>query len=182
MRLTVAMDSLEKENKILKWTLVSLFLLVIGLSIGTIKASMKEPLIIERGCFSKVVTPTAGVNSKDEISAFIELAVAQRFNSKSTGNVYLSEEQQQARTLELKELSKLNMTQKVFVTSVDLANKKIVVQADRLISAGDVRSAFKWPIEVEIESIERTEANPYGLMLTKVLPLDQGKKQEVQSK
>lgn len=168
MRFHVAMDSLEKEVKIWRFAVVSLLILSICLCIGILNTAQKNPLVIERGCLSKVVDPV-GVSVTDfEIQQFVSLALAQRFNSSEKQMNFISGEQFLAKTKEQLELSRQQMSQVVLTNQVQILEKEILVNADRLISVGEIRSAFKFPLRVLLERVPRTDVNPYGLILSEV--------------
>lgn len=173
MRFHVAMDSLEKENKILRISVIGLLILAIVLCLGILKTSQKNPLLVERGCQTSVLVPTNSEVTESEMLAFLTSALSERFNAKTQTSLFLSFEQMTARNKEQFELSRQNLKQTVFINEVRAEGKEIIVDADRLISVGDIRSAFKFPIKVKIETIARSAENPYGLVLVGVFPHEQ---------
>lgn len=168
MRFHVAMDSLEKEVKIWRFAVIALLILSICLCIGILKTAQKNPLIIERGCLSKTIEPIGTEVTDFEIQQFISIALEQRFNSSEKQTNLISGEQFLAKTKEQLELSRQQMSQVVITNRVQVLEKEILVNADRLISVGEVRSAFKFPLRVLLERVSRTESNPYGLILSEV--------------
>jgi hypothetical protein len=44
---------------------------------------------------------------------------------------------------------------------------------DRLIAVGEIRAAFKFPLALKVETVTRSPANPYGLLLTDVTPIEE---------
>ena len=66
------------------------------------------------------------------------------------------------------ELSKKGVVQRVFVNNIKIDASNAVIDADRVLSVGKVRSALVFPLKVVIGSTSRTESNPYGLILRKV--------------
>ena len=44
----------------------------------------------------------------------------------------------------------------------------LTVDADRLISVGEIRSTLKFPLKVQLARVARSEGNPYGLQLSAV--------------
>lgn len=147
MRFHVAMDALEKENWILRLFVVGLLLLTIGLCISVVRVAQKAPLLIERGCVSKSVTGMSGEVSKDEVRRFVEEALKARFNTDGVEDHLLSPEQQVARSKEQSELSRQHFRQIVLFSSADFKDDStLIVDADRLISTGNIRSAFRFPL------------------------------------
>lgn len=168
MKFVDAWDSLAKENSSLKYLLSAITVISLFLAAGWMKESAKPALVLDRGCDTKKVPLTSDKVSEDEIRSFLSEAVQARFNSNPTQLHYLSYKQKVLREDEQKEMQSRSMTQTVFVQSVEFDKEKIVVFADRLISLGEIRSAFKFPLTVKVEMENRTASNPYGLILTEV--------------
>lgn len=168
MRFHVAMDSLEKEIKVWRIAVGSLLVLSICLCLGILKTSQKNPLLIERGCISRTIAPLNSTVTVSEIQSFISEAIQQRFNTTEKLTTFLSSDQVIAKNKEQTELSRQSMRQVVIVDKVVVNDKEITVMTDRLIAVGEIRSTFQFPLRVEIEKTDRTEANPYGLILSEV--------------
>jgi hypothetical protein len=168
MRFHIAMDSLEKEVKVWRIAVISLLVLSICLCLGILKTSQKNPMLIERGCISKIIDPQGPSVTVPEVQSFVTEALKQRFNSVEKATGFLGHEQIVARQKEQMELSRQAMKQVVIVNGVLVSGEEITVMADRLISVGEIRSAFKFPLKVEIEKVDRTDSNPYGLILSEV--------------
>jgi hypothetical protein len=140
--------------------------------------ALRNPLVIERGCFSKAAQIADSQHTNLEIESFVEAALAQRFDSKDPGReTFLASSEKDLRSKEQKDLAARKLNQRVVVNAVSVSEKGILVEADRLISVGDIRSAFKFPLAVKVESVTRTVANPFGLILSEVKPVEQKEKQ-----
>ena len=63
------------------------------------------------------------------------------------------------------------MKQIVVVNKVELKDGKAYVDSDRLISVGKVRSAFIFPLILNLESVNRSINNPYGLRIKSVVEI-----------
>lgn len=177
MKFTVAWAKVISENSILKGVVVSLTMLVLFLGVTSLKLSLRDPLVIERACFSKVANIVDTKKTTVEIEAFLKEAIAQRFDSSTNQPTnYLSAEEKNVREREQKDLQSRKLAQRVFVNSIVIDGSKIILEADRLISVGDIRSAFRFPLELKIESVSRSASNPYGLMLANVKALEKGDK------
>lgn len=171
MRFHVALDSLEKENQVLRYSVLGLLLLSVVLCSGILYASLKDPLVIERACYSKSVQLAGASATKEEVAGFLDLALKARFDSEVQDSRYLTAEQLTTRAREQSELAKQKLTQKVFVNGVTTAaDGSLLIDADRFIATGDVRTVLRFPLKVEIARINRSEANPYGLLLIDVQP------------
>lgn len=171
MRFHVALDSLEKENQVLRFSVIGLLLLAVILCSGILYVSMKDPLIIERACFSKSLTLANAVPTKEETAIFLEIALRARFDSDAQDPRFLTADQLMARVHEQSELSKQKLTQKILLNKVDAAEDgTLSVDADRFIATGEVRTVLRFPLKVEIAKIARSDGNPYGLLITNVQP------------
>jgi hypothetical protein len=176
MKFHFAWDSIEKENRFLKSLVFIVLLLAIFLcSVLTVIGS-KDPLVIERSCYSRIVAKEINLPSDDETKAFVEEALRARFNTGWTKAVLLTSEQSVFRDKEQMELSKQKMRQTVVVNDVVLEKNGITVDADRLISVGDIRSSFKFPLKLQIKTETRSEGNPYGLVLSEIDEVHEVKK------
>lgn len=177
MKFHAAWDSLEKENRNLKILTIALCTLAIFLTVAVTSTATKEPLIVERGCYSKMANKAEDAKpTEQEIMAFTEKALAARFNTDSENQDYLTQKQKVFRDKEQIELSKQAMTQKVIVGKVKITKEAILVEADRFISIQKLRSVLRFPLKVSLESSSRTDGNPYGLLLSDVEPLTEEKK------
>lgn len=178
MKFHAAWDSLEKENRNLKILTIALCTLAIFLTVAVTSTATKEPVIVERGCYSKMAkTAEDAKPTEEEITAFVEKALGARFNTRPDNLEYLAFKQRGFRDKEQIELSKQNMAQKVIVSDVKITKEVILVNADRFISIGKIRSVLRFPLKVIIESTDRTDSNPYGLLLSDVNPIEEEKKE-----
>ena len=170
MKFTMAWTSIASQNVVLRWVILALTGCCLLLAIGMVRLAVRHPLIIDRQCFSKVIDPAGSKHTVGEIAQFAEVAIAQRFNSDAKDSQYfLSQKEQVFRLKEQKALLVKKMTQKVIVNSVRIEGPKAKVDTDRLISVGKIRSAFAFPLVVEISKVSRTDTNPYGLILSRVV-------------
>jgi hypothetical protein len=169
MKFTQAWASIASQNVALKLAIAALSICVTLLGVATVKLSLKDPLIIERACFTKRLTKSSNDHSTTEIEAFVREAITQRFDSENQPKpTLLSTEEDQLRQAEQKEFLNRGMSQHVFVNKVAINGNTISVEADRVISAGQIRSAFIFSLILNISTEARSEANPYGLLLTKI--------------
>ncbi|WP_214293512.1 hypothetical protein, partial [Escherichia coli] len=81
MKFNSAWDSVEKENRSLKFLVIGLLLVGIFLSIAVLGTASQTPLIVERGCLSRAVSPMGDTPTDDEMRAFAGLAVKARFDT-----------------------------------------------------------------------------------------------------
>lgn len=173
MKFTVAWAKIASENSILKSVVLCLSVLCLFFGASSLKLALKEPLVVDRGCYSKVASIVDGKRTATEIEAFLKEALTQRFDTQAiVRNDFLSDDEKILRAKEQKDLQNRKLSQKVILNSATVEGGTVVVDADRLISVGDVRSAFKFPLNVKIESVTRSEGNPYGLVVSEIKTIE----------
>jgi hypothetical protein len=130
----------------------------------------KEPIIVERACETKLLASASSSQTKDEIEAFVKEGVALRFNTQVTRDpaAFMVQDLFVSRVKEQDELKKSGIDQRVIVRSTRLDGDKFVVEADRLVAVGKVRSAIPIVLFAKISSKGRSLTNPYGLVLISV--------------
>lgn len=174
MKYTEAWANVVAQNLNLKVVSIILGVLSIILGMITLRLTFKDSIIIERGCFSKTVSPLKDEHSKEEIQSFLKESLSQRFDSEvQPVDGLLSPDELRLRIAEQKEFDSRKMTQKILINNVTETPEGFKVDADRLISVGDVRSAFRFPLIVKLESKSRSYSNPYGLLVTTTKSVDE---------
>lgn len=169
MRFTVAWSNVLSQNITLRFALVVLGISSLVSTIVVIRLISREPLIIERGCYSKLLTPLDAKHTEREVEAFLREAIPARFDTDSVNaKSFLSTAEASYRAKEQEEMAKKEMRQKVLVNFVKTTGGQISVDADRVISVGKIRSALSFRIKAELYSTDRSLANPYGLILKRV--------------
>lgn len=177
MKFKTAWADVAAQNLTLKVAVASLSLTTAVLAGTTIKLSMKNLPIIDRGCITQALNPAPNDHTKSEIEEFLRKAFEQRFNSEVQPIPgYLSLDEEATRQVEQKDLSAKGIMQKVIVNSVKLEGNQGTVDADRILHVGQIRSALPFNLSVNLSSTSRNQANPYGLILSKVIAL--GKKDD----
>ena len=172
MSLSSIWASLAKENDYLRLYTISAIFAAATCGIGFMTLALKDPVVIERACYSKILNTMDNKRSEDEIVNFLKIAIEMRFNTETHApDNFLSLDQLTLRESEQDEIKRRSMKQSVLVNKVIFDDKlnTTTVDVDKLISVGNIRSAFKFPVLVKFELTARTEANPYGLILTQVL-------------
>ena len=169
MKFTTAWGDVLSQNVALRLTLLSLSLGFVFVSILAIQQGLREPLVVERGCFSKMAKAASSQHSKEEIDTFVRLALSQRFDSGVDVSIeMISPEEISFKKQEAQDLANKNMIQRILVRSTQANGESVQVEADRVIAVGQIRSALAFPLIVTIASTTRTEGNPYGLQIVKV--------------
>jgi hypothetical protein len=178
MKFSLAWAQTAAQNVTLKVATAILASTTCILALTTVKLSVKKPLIVERGCVSRSVEASSQDHTDLEIESFMKEALHQRFDSGATPSAdYISSEEMSARVTEQKELSGRGMAQVVIVRAVKASGSTVQVDADRLISVGQIRSALPFPLTITMATTSRTNNNPYGLQVLRVAPpVQEGKK------
>lgn len=172
MRFPLAWADVASQNVALRLALIILSLSLMTLSVCSVKLALRTPLIIDRGCVSQAIFPSSIDRSESEIEVFLRLAIPMRFDSAVRVTPgFLSQDEELGKVSELKELANRQMTQKLIVNAVLFKGNAVMVDTDRLISVGTIRSVFPFPLTVTLASVARTPENPYGLLIEKVSPL-----------
>lgn len=169
MRFPTAWADIAAQNATLKFVIAALAVTLVTIATVAAKLGMKDPVVVERSCFSKTLASASAAVTDAEVKGFVEEVLVQRFGSTLDAHAsYLSPAQLKARTMELDDLRKKGMRQTLIVNAVTINGEAIKVEADRLIAVDKIRSAFPVILDVEVSRTSRTTDNPYGLILTKV--------------
>ena len=169
MRFTAVWSQTLMQNVTLRALLVGLCLTTIGLAAATVRLAVREPLIVERGCTTAAARTAGTQHSVGEIEAFVRQALIKRFDTGSSeAQLVLSADEYGYRLKEQQELKSRGIFQRVLVNSVSAEGTNVKVDADRILSASSMRSAVSFPLSLELTQTERTESNPYGLILARV--------------
>ena len=132
MRFTTAWSEVVAQNTTLKLVIALLTVLTACLGFTSAKLSMREPLVIERACYSQAVPTGSTRRTEAEIEAFNREMLRERFDS---GAIlvpgHLSSEEEAFRKQEQEALKTSNMTQRIVVNSVKVDKESISVDADR---------------------------------------------------
>lgn len=179
MRFATAWANVHSQNITLKIVSVALAICSVILTFSTVTLSLKDPLIIERGCFSKAVVLGSSKRSQKDIEAFLADAIPKRFDSDAADwKSFLSADESAFRVKEQQELSKNGVTQKVVVKSVKPDGAGATVEAARLIFMGNKASAAFFPLKISLNTTGFTLSNPYGLILERVSEAKEGNSNE----
>lgn len=168
MKFTTAWADVAAKNVSLKFAVMFLSLCTLTLTVALVKSALKEPIVIERSCFSKSIATSSAQHTAQEIDAFIKEAISQRFDTEGTQTNFLSTEESDFRKQEQKDLRSRNIRQTILVTSVKAEGNTVQIDSDRIVGVGQVRSVLAFPMVATISSTQRSHANPYGLILARV--------------
>lgn len=169
MRFSVAWAKTAAENVTLKVATVVLAVVVLAELTIIAGIAVKDPLIIERACFSRAIASKHASPNDEEIKSFLAEAIPLRFNSESVAKEgYLAIAEVQSRDKELAQLAQRQMSQKVITNKINILNGKIMVSADRLVSVGKIKSVLPLNLLIVLQETDRTEANSYGLIISSI--------------
>ena len=174
MKFTTAWAKTAAQNVTLKVATVSLVVVAVSqLTVIATLATRNLP-VIERACYSRPLQGKPVDANKNENEAFLVEALAMRFDSNGyVKEGFLSIEEASAREKEQAALKQRQINQKVLVNEVKLEGKELLVQADRILSVGKVKSVLSLNLKVAIQQINRSESNPYGLVLSSVNQIEE---------
>ncbi len=175
MKLSTAFDGLAKENYFLKITVKLLLVVTAGAVTLSYALYDKTPLIVERSSRGlEIVTATQFSRSQPELKAAIAIMLRARFDTLAISpELFLNPKQMVLRDTEQKDMKARGMAQSVVVRAVDLNKGQALVDLDRVISLGEIRSALKARVMVSFEEVTPNELNPYGLLLSLANPVEQ---------
>ncbi len=167
MRYTEFWAEMLSQNNSLKWGIVAVSILSVALTTGLISVATREPLIVERSCFDKALTTVAAKQTDEEVERFVHVALSKRFDSDALdAQLYLAADEYATRQKEVEDFSKKGMSQRVIVNKIKVSEKSVVVDADRILSFGKIRSALPLPLILKLKTTDRSNGNPYGLILS----------------
>jgi hypothetical protein len=176
MKFTAVWSKLASENQLLKVTVAILSLCIVAFTFVVTHLAQKRPLVVERSCETALARLGNASVTEAEMEVFVKNALSQRFDTDDlTGTVYLSLSEQKLRDKEQQEMRERGIRQVVLTNKVSMKGEKIEVDADRLISVADVRSAFRFPLSLSISKTTRSEPNPYGLVVTSIKVIEEEK-------
>lgn len=179
MKFTLAWAKIAAQNVTLKVATVTLAVVVVIQLISITQLALRDAVIIERGCFSRIVTQASAQHTPEEIKAFLLEALPVRFDSvASLKDELLSLQEQGAREKEQATLKQRQMSQKIVVQEIEISEKGAIVQADRLIALGRVRTALPFPLKAVVQTTRRSESNPYGLVLVETSVVEEPKEKK----
>lgn len=170
MKMSSAWIQLNTQNITLKIAIIFSSMCSLVFALIATHFAFKEPIIIERACYSAKLEKASTKHTEQEINAFVREAMLQRFDSnvqvKPRG--YLSTEEMGFKDKEQRELKEKNITQKILVNEIEIKDRSVKVSADKILSIAKVRSAFSVSLTATLLTVSRDEQNPYGLMLTQI--------------
>jgi hypothetical protein len=117
------------------------------MSILLVKLAVKDPLVVERACESKVLSKVGSQPTKEELEAFVREALPERFDSSLTAQRYTTDRLWAFKKHETKELSQRQLRQRIIINSIEVGDKQIKADVDRLyiISAPRLDEMFNIP-------------------------------------
>ena len=167
MKFSLSIDALSKENKFLKLVTKLLFANVFILIIQITYLFNRDPILIQsstRGL--ELVQAMPFEKSELEIKSAATLMLKARFNTQTvSANLFLSDKQKKLRESEQKELKNRNMQQDIVIRNIEITKDNALVDLDRVIAVGEIRTAIRTKLKIAFEDTEPNELNPYGLVL-----------------
>jgi hypothetical protein len=178
MKFSSGIDGLTKENQFLKLIAKSL-LGITAMLLGVVYTLYdKRPLIVERSSRGlEIVRAVDFTRTTEDLNEAISLMLKARFNSYSVSpEIFINQKQMVLRDTEQKDMKSRGMNQSVVVKSITFEKDQAVVDLDRVIAVGEIRSALRAKIRVAFEEVSPNELNPYGLLLSLADPIQNQEK------
>ena len=160
---------LANQNAIFKITTAVLSVLLV-VSVSVIFAlSTRKPIVIEVGQESRLAIVNEMPISEEEIKNFIYKILPERFDTDLIiERSYFEDTELFARAKEQTLLKERNINQRMLINKIEISNGVIVVNSDRLISVANIKSVLPLKLRINIQRINRSASNPYGLIITRV--------------
>jgi len=169
MKFTEAWIDVINQNNLLKAALAISTVCTFVLCVTVVQLALRDPLLIERECYSRAVSPATTKQTASEIENFVRFSLPKRFDTEAVDpRVLLGEEEFAYRLKEQEDLARKGMKQKVIPSSIKVTDKGVEVEADRILSVGTIRSNVPFGLNVQVTATSRTPANPYGLLIQRV--------------
>ena len=174
MRFSSAVDSLTKENRFLRFSVKSLTFTSLILALTAIFLHDRSPVVVERSSRGlEIVRVSELIRSEKDLELAIRLMIKARFDSENLNSeIFLSQRQMELKNLEQKEMKSRGLTQNIVFRKAQVSKKEAIVEFDRVLSIGEIRSALKTIVKVAFEETEPNELNPYGLKLALAVPIE----------
>lgn len=174
MRFSSAVDALSKENQFLRTVIKILALTILGLGLTVLFLHDRAPVVVERSSRGlEVVRMSPLSRTEQDIDLALRHMLKARFDTGAISpEVYLSKRQMELREAEQREMQSRNLFQSVVFRKAKVSKDEAVIEFDRLLSIGDIRSALKTTIKVAFEECDPNELNPYGLRLALAQPVE----------
>jgi hypothetical protein len=175
MKLANVFDGMARENQFLR-TVTKLLIIVTVALLGIVfNLYDRNPIVVERTPHGlEIVRSTDFARTEVDLKQAISLMIKARFSSDSVApEIFLNPRQLLLRDTEQKDMKARGLTQSIVVRNVSIEKDQAVVDLDRVISIGEVRSALKAKVRVSFEEVSPNELNPYGLLLSLADPIEQ---------
>jgi hypothetical protein len=175
MKLSNAFDGLARENQFLK-ALVKLLVIVTIAAIGLAFITYdKMPLIVERSSRGlEITSATEFARTQLDVKQATALMLHARFDTDAVSpEILLNPKQLALRSAEQIDMKARGMSQSIVIRRVLIEKDRVLVDLDRVISVGEIRSALRARLKVSFEETSPNELNPYGLQLSVAEPIEQ---------
>lgn len=175
MKLANVFDGMARENQFLRTITKMLIIVTAFLASCVFVLYDKAPVMVERSSHGlEIIRPTEFMRTEAELKQAIAIMVKERFSTDAVApELFLNGKQQLLRDTEQKDMKARGLSQGIIVRNIAIDKDQAVVDLDRVISVGEVRSALKAKVKVTFEEVSPNELNPYGLLLSLADPIDQ---------
>jgi hypothetical protein len=174
MKFSSSVDALQKQNKFFR-QLVNTLILFDGVLLGILLMMYdRPPVVVERTSRGlEIMTMVATDKNDADIKQAVTLMMHARFNSNAIATeLFLNSKELALRAQEQREFKARTMTQAVVIRNITITNDQALVDLDRVIAVGEIRSALKTQLKITFEETTPNELNPYGLLLSAAEPIE----------
>lgn len=178
MKFSSSVDSLTKENLFLRSAVKTLGFTILFMAMAVLFLHDRAPVVVERSNRGlEIVSMTPLMRSEEDLQRAVRLMLMARFDSGAVSpGVFLSARQLELRLAEQKDMKSRSLHQSVVFRAAKITKDEALIEFDRVLSVGEVRSALKTVIKIAFEETDPNELNPYGLKLALAEPIQ--KKEE----
>lgn len=175
MKLANVFDGMARENQFLRTITKMLIFVTVALLGIVFNLYDRNPVVVERTAHGlEIVRSTDFTRTQADLQQAIALMIKARFSSDAVATeILLNPKQQLLRDTEQKDMKVRGLSQAIIVRNVVIEKDQAIVDLDRVISIGEVRSALKAKVRVSFEETSPNELNPYGLLLSLADPIEQ---------
>jgi len=168
MKISLSIDSLLKENGFLKLVTKLLFGVVFILLMQVISLYSRDPILIQSSTRGfEIIEPMTVSRTNLDLKVAAQNMLKARFNTETVSpDLFLADKQKLLRESEQRELKSRNMTQAIIIRNIELSKDQAMVDLDRVIAVGELRTAIRAKLKIAFEESEPNELNPYGLVLS----------------
>ena len=174
MKFSAAWAKVAALNVTLKFATVTLAVIAMVELVILTQLALRDPLVIERGCFSRIAQARSTSVTQEEIVAFLYEAIPMRFDTNLIPKKgFLAIAETISREKEQITLKQRQIVQRALINEAKIDGQNVQATIDRLMTVGKIKSVLPLVVKIELQTTNRTELNPYGLILSSVTQVEE---------